>query len=228
MRGTRYTMIRLVIFDLDGTLLDTVGDLAGACDELLAARGYPGHSTEEYRRFVGNGINKLIERALPAAAASPEAAAELRPEFVRIYRSRITRSTRPYEGVAELLESLRGMGLKLAVASNKFHGGTRQLVEHFFPGVEFCAVLGQREGVPMKPDPAVVREIMDVAGVGCDEVLYVGDSGVDMQTARNAGVLAAGVTWGFRPRGELEACGADYVVESAGAVALLAASLNGG
>lgn len=206
-------IVRLVIFDLDGTLLDTVGDLAGACNDLLAAHGWPRHESDEYYYFVGNGINKLIERALPRDIASPEAAAALRPEFVRLYQSRITRLTEPYEGIRDLLHELRGRGIELAVASNKYQAGTGELVKHFFADVEFLAVLGQREGVPVKPDPTVVREIMAKAGVEAGEVLYVGDSGVDMETARNAGVRSAGVTWGFRPRTELESCGACHIVD---------------
>lgn len=207
-------MVRLVIFDLDGTLLDTVGDLAGACNDLLAAHGYPTHAQQEYYYFVGNGINKLIERALPRDIASPEAAAALRPEFVGLYQSRITRLTEPYEGIRELLAELRRRGIGLAVASNKYQEGTRELVSHFFADMEFRAVFGQRDGVPVKPDPAVVREIMTITKTEAGEVLYVGDSGVDMQTARNAGVRSAGVTWGFRPRAELESCGACRIVDS--------------
>ncbi len=208
----------MVIFDLDGTLLDTVGDLAGACNDLLAAHGWPQHEVDEYYYFVGNGINKLIERALPHDIASAEAAAALRPEFVGLYQSRITRLTKPYEGIRALLRELRSRGLKLAVASNKYQEGTCELVSHFFADVEFCAVFGQREGIPVKPDPAVVREIMALTGTEPCETLYVGDSGVDMQTARNAGIQSAGVTWGFRPRAELESCGACHIIDRPGQI----------
>lgn len=202
---------RLVIFDLDGTLLDTIGDLSAACNHLLAQRGYPLHTDEEYRLMVGNGIDRLIERALPPDVRSPETARVLRPEFIDYYRAHIDQHTRPYPGIPELLEKLEENGVKLAVASNKYHNGTVALITRFFPQRHFAAAFGQRDGVSVKPDPAVVYEILSLTGVDASDTLYVGDSGVDMQTARNAGVESAGVTWGFRPRAELEQSGAVHI-----------------
>lgn len=205
---------RLVIFDLDGTLLDTIGDLSAACNHLLAQRGYPLHTDEEYRLMVGNGIDRLIERALPPDVRSPETAQVLRPEFIDYYRAHIDQHTRPYPGIPELLEKLEENGVKLAVASNKYHNGTIALIERFFSQRHFAAVFGQREGVPVKPDPAAVNGILSLTGVGVFDTLYVGDSGVDMQTARNAGIESAGVLWGFRPRAELVEAGARHIADS--------------
>lgn len=205
---------RLVIFDLDGTLLDTIGDLSAACNHLLSQRGYPTHTDDQYRMMVGNGIDRLIERSLPPDVRSPETAQVLRPEFIDYYRAHIDRHTRPYAGIPELLEILEGSGVKLAVASNKYHNGTVALVERFFPRRHFAAVLGQREGVPVKPNPAAVNEILALTGIHPADALYVGDSGVDMQTAWNAGIESAGVLWGFRPRAELVEAGARHIAAS--------------
>lgn len=203
----------LVIFDLDGTLLNTIGDLAVACNAVLAVRGLPQHSLEEYRHFVGNGIMRLVERALPEPLRSPENVALVRADFVKYYTEHIDAYTKPYDGIPELVAELARRGIRMAVASNKFQAGTEKLIRLFFPGVAFAAVFGQRPEVPLKPDPAVVKEILQVTGTPCGEVLYVGDSGVDMQTARVAGVRSAGVTWGFRERQELVDAGADALVD---------------
>ena len=211
----------LVIFDLDGTLLDTIGDLAVACNVALALRGLPQHSYEEYCGFVGNGIMRLVERALPEPLRTPENVALARADFISYYTEHIDARTRPYEGIPQLLDELRRRGMKLAVASNKFQAGTEKLVRRFFPGIRFEAVLGQREGVPLKPDPAVVEEIIALTGVARERVLYVGDSGIDILTARAAGVRSAGVAWGCRSRAELEEAGADRIVDRAEEIAAL-------
>lgn len=203
----------LVIFDLDGTLLDTIGDLAVACNAVLALRGLPQHSYEEYCHFVGNGIMRLVERALPEELRTPYTVAAVRADFVKYYTEHIDTYTKPYEGVPELMTELVRRGIRVAVASNKFQAGTEKLVRLFFPGVDFAAVFGQREGVPLKPDPAVVGEILARTGVDGERVLYVGDSGVDMQTAAAAGVRSVGVTWGFRDRAELVGAGAQHIVD---------------
>ncbi len=206
---------RLVIFDLDGTLLDTIGDLADACNHVMQAHGYPTHSTDEYRRFVGGGINKLIERALPPQLCDAGLAAELRPEFIEYYDAHIDRHTVPYPGITDLLRQLSNRGIMTAIASNKYIEGTRRLASVFFPHAGFIAVLGQRAGIPVKPDPHIVNEIMTIAGATPDRTLYVGDSGVDMQTASNAGVESVGVSWGFRPHEELVQYNAGHIVDSA-------------
>lgn len=207
-------MKRLVIFDLDGTLLNTIGDLAEATNYALEQCGYPQHAVEEYNMFVGNGIAKLFERALPENARSAEHIARMRSFFVPYYDSHNVCRTRPYEGMPELLAELQWRGALLAVASNKYQQATEKLVAHFFPKIKFISVLGQREGIPVKPDPTIVYDILAKAPVEADEVLYVGDSGVDMQTAAAARVLSVGVAWGFRSREELECAGAGYLVDS--------------
>lgn len=203
----------LIVFDLDGTLLNTIGDLAVACNAVLAVRGLPQHSYEEYCLFVGNGIMRLVERALPEPLRTPENVALVRADFVKYYTEHIDIYTKPYDGIPELLAGLVARGVRIAVASNKFQAGTEKLIRLFFPGVPFVAVLGQREGVPLKPDPAVVNEILAQTGVAKEQVLYIGDSGIDMQTAAAAGVRSVGVTWGFRSREELAASGAGKIVD---------------
>ena len=198
-------MKKLVIFDLDGTLLNTIADLAASTNHALQACGFPTHDVSAYRYFVGNGIMKLFERALPEEARSVEQLARIRALFVPYYDAHNTDRSCPYPGMVALLTRLRAEGVALAVASNKYQAATEKLVAHFFPGISFVKILGQREGIPTKPDPGIVNEIVVAAGVAKSDVLYVGDSNVDMQTALNGGVDACGVTWGFRPKEELAA-----------------------
>lgn len=207
-------MVKLAIFDLDGTLLNTIGDLAASCDAVLWQNGLPQHTTDEYRQMVGRGILRLVEAAIPEYLRLPEYVEKVRQDFVAYYTNHIDLHTHPYEGIPQLIESLAERGVKIAVASNKFQAGTEKLIHSFFPDVEFVAVLGQREGIPLKPDPQIDREIIAAAGVEPSETMHIGDSGVDMQTAKAAGVRAVGVTWGFRSREELEEGGADAIVNS--------------
>lgn len=208
-------MKKLVIFDLDGTLLNTIADLAAATNQALQYYGYPTHSTDDYRFFVGNGINKLFERALPENERSEENILKIRSQFVPYYDKHNADFSRPYPGIAALLLALQNDGRKIAVASNKYQAATRKLIAHYFPEINFVEVLGQREGIPAKPDPSIVNDIIATAGVTKEEVLYVGDSNVDMQTAHNVGVTAVGVAWGFRPRTELEALHPAHIIEKA-------------
>lgn len=206
-------MTKLIIFDLDGTLLDTIGDLAVACNAVLALRGLPQHSLEEYRLFVGNGIMRLVERALPEPLRNPYTVDAARRDFVTYYTDHIDAHTVPYAGIPELLAELRSRGLQLAVASNKFQAGTEKLVRLFFPDTPFAVVSGQRPDVPLKPDPAVDLEILRRTGVAPDEALHVGDSAIDVQAACAAGIRSVGVTWGFRSREELVGARADAVID---------------
>lgn len=208
-------MKKLVIFDLDGTLLNTIADLAAATNQALQHYGYPTHEVEAYRFFVGNGINKLFERALPETERTEENILKIRSQFVPYYDTHNADLSRPYPGIPELLMTLQQKGIKIAVASNKYQAATRKLIAHYFPEINFVEVLGQREGIPAKPDPSIVNEIKIKAGVDEKEILYAGDSNVDMQTAHNAGVTAVGVAWGFRPRTELEALHPAYIIEKA-------------
>ena len=197
-------MKRLVIFDLDGTLLNTIADLAASTNQALRHFGYPEHPTEAYRFFVGNGINKLFERALPEEARTEENVLRIRSQFIPYYNVHNADFSTPYPSIPEVLETLQSKGIQLAVASNKYQLATEKLIAHYFPTIRFVKVLGQREGIPVKPDPTIVYDILKDMDISKKEVLYVGDSGVDMQTALNAGVDAVGVSWGFRPRTELD------------------------
>ena len=204
--------VKLAIFDLDGTLLDTIGDLAASCDAVMQMNGLPQHTTDEYRQMVGRGIQRLVEAAIPEQMRLPEYVEKVRRDFVAYYLDHIDLHTHPYNGIPELINAMTERGVKIAVASNKFQAGTERLIRSFFPDVEFVAVLGQRVGVPLKPDPQIDLEIIEAAGVEPSETLHIGDSGVDMQTAHAAGVRAVGVTWGFRSREELAESGADVIV----------------
>ena len=198
-------MKKIVIFDLDGTLLNTIADLATATNQALQHFGYPTHSIEAYRFFVGNGINKLFERALPEAERTEENVLRIRSQFIPYYNVHNADLSTPYPGIPELLGTLQEKKIHVAVASNKYQSATEKLIAHYFPSIHFDAVLGQREGIPIKPDPTIVNDILQATGFTPSEVLYVGDSGVDMQTALHAGVDGLGVSWGFRPKTELEA-----------------------
>lgn len=206
---------QLVIFDLDGTLLDTVADLANATNQALERCGYPTHPTQAYYKFVGNGINKLFARALPAECRTEENIQRIRSLFIPYYNEHNADCSCPYSGIIDLLHELQEGGVQLAVASNKYHEATLKLVRHFFPNVTFAAIYGQREEVPIKPAPDIVFDILRDTGVPKEEVLYVGDSGVDMQTALNAGVESVGVAWGFRSEEELQENGAVHIVHQA-------------
>ncbi len=208
-------MTKLIIFDLDGTLLNTIGDLAVSCNTVLAMRGLPQHSYDTYCEYVGNGIMRLVERALPEPLRTDYNVQTVRADFVKHYTENIDIYTTPYEGVVELLDEISARGIKLAVASNKFQAGTEKLVSKFFPNIEFVSVLGQRPDVPLKPDPAIVNEILEQSGIAAEDVLYVGDSGIDIETAKAAGVCSVGVEWGFRQREELVDAEADHIIEKA-------------
>ena len=197
-------MKKLVIFDLDGTLLNTIADLAAATNQALQYYGYPTHETEAYRFFVGNGINKLFERALPEGERTEENVLKIRSQFIPYYDEHNADLSRPYPGISELLKTLQQQGIMIAVASNKYQAATRKLIAHYFPEINFVEVLGQREGIPAKPDPSIVNEIMTKAGVKQEDILYVGDAnsascrsnsyrcGMGIPPAHRIGSLASG------------------------------------
>jgi len=207
-------MYKLIIFDLDGTLLDTIEDLANSVNHALIYYNFPTHKTEDYRFFIGNGVNKLLERALPENKRNTDNVSMLKIEFIKHYYSHSDTFTKPYNGIVDLLFKLQEQGFKLAVASNKIHQATVDLSARFFAGIHFIDVFGQREGFPAKPNPSILNEIVTNADVDKSEVLYVGDSGVDVATAYNAGVNFVGVLWGFRPQSELEEVGAKVFVNN--------------
>lgn len=203
-------MKHAVIFDLDGTLLNTLGDLRAATNHALEVRGLPPHSMEEIRQFIGNGIRLLICRAMPEGTPEAEIDAAL-DDFKAYYAAHIHDRTVPYDGIPQLLTALRKRGIKVAVLSNKIDSASQQLIDYFFPG-KTDVVFGEHVGVPRKPDPTSCRMVMQQLGVQPEQVLYVGDSGTDMQTAKNAGLYAVGVTWGFRSKEVLLKYGADVLV----------------
>jgi phosphoglycolate phosphatase len=201
-------MLKLILFDLDGTLLNTIEDLANSVNYALEQHHYPTHPVESFNFFVGNGVNKMLERALPESHRNADNVSMLKVDFIHHYFNHSETFTKPYSGIPELLNKLYNEGFKLGVASNKVHQATVELIKRFFPEIEFTAVLGQRDGYPIKPDGGILNEIISIAGVLKDEVMYVGDSGVDVATALNAKVQFTGVLWGFRPQDELEQVGA--------------------
>lgn len=205
---------RLVIFDLDGTLLNTIGDLAAACEDMLIRRALPQHTLAEYTSFVGNGIRNLVKRSLPEELRTDEYVEQAKANFVDYYTHNIHNHTLPYEGITELLSELQRAGVRIAVASNKFHEGTLQLISHFFSDINFVAVYGNREGFPLKPDAQLIEEIMQLGGATNSECVMVGDSAVDIQTAHNAGIASIAVSWGFRSMEELEQANPDHIATS--------------
>ena len=205
-------MIKLVIFDLDGTLLNTISDLAGSTNYALKQCGFPEHETDAYNYFVGN--EQQTWKGHFENGMYSENIGRMRGFFLEHYTQNNTCLTVPYPGISELLRELQHKGIALAVASNKYQEGTEKLVHYYFKDIVFSTILGQREGIPVKPDPVIVKEILRVNGVSANETLYVGDSGVDMQTAAAATVTSVGVTWGFRTCEELVENGACYIVDS--------------
>ena len=205
-------MTKLVLFDLDGTLLNTLDDLAHASNFALRRHGLPEHPAEAYKQFVGNGIIKLVERMAPEERRGDTALLDLlKKDFDAYYAEHSLDCTRPYEGVTELLRSLNGRGIACMVLSNKPDAFTKSLCERYF-GSLIRAAVGHRQGYPHKPDKALVEEMLRLAGFQRQNSIYAGDSGVDMQTAKNAGLFAVGVLWGFRGRDELEENGADALI----------------
>lgn len=209
-------MKKTVIFDLDGTLLNTVEDIAAATNHALRMYGYPEHPTGTIRTFIGNGINKLFERALPEGHKGMDEVLKIRKAFIPYYNEHGTEKTVPFNGICRLLDRLQRKGIMISVASNKYQEATESLVRHFFPDIRFSAILGQREGIPVKPDPAIVHEICRISGISdMSDVLYVGDSGVDMETAANCGAETVAVTWGCKTREFLASYSPAHIVDDA-------------
>ena len=192
-------MLKVVIFDLDGTLLNTLEDLGRAVNYALSLRGFPLHSLDEYRGMVGHGVRNLVTVALPKELQADDALIDATlADFKAYYTAHIDVHTRPYAGMVEVVQQLHARGVKLAIASNKFQSGTETLIAEFFPGIPFVAVLGNRPGYPLKPDPEIVGEVLRQASASPSEAAMVGDSLTDMKTAANGGIRAIAVTWGYR------------------------------
>ncbi len=206
-------MIKAVLFDLDGTLADTLDDLAAAVNFALHKYGHPVHETEAFKLLVGDGIRKLLTRALPAGKQTPREAQRLLPDFLEYYAKNYLDHTVAYDGMPELVSELKRRGMRLGVISNKMHDMTVKIAEKLYPGM-FGIVLGLKDGLPAKPDPYFLNEAVKFLDIKKEVCAFVGDSGVDAQTALNGGVLPVGVLWGFRGRDELVAAGARHIAAS--------------
>jgi phosphoglycolate phosphatase len=209
------TPVSGIIFDLDGTLLDTLDDLADSLNAMLRVKGFREHSTEAVRGFIGNGMENLVRQAAPEDARIDDA---LVKECLEIYKGeyekRWNAKTTVYSGIDDLLKKIALKGVPMAVLSNKLDEFTKICIAEFFPDTVFQVVLGMRETVPKKPHPAGALEIAELLGLEPEEMAFVGDSSVDIETAKAAGMMAVGVDWGFRSRAELVECGADWVVST--------------
>jgi phosphoglycolate phosphatase len=207
-------LTQLAIFDLDGTLIDSLGDLADAMNAVLESLGYPAHPRDNYRFLVGDGIEILVRRALPPEVVDetniPDVVGLMRQE----YSTRWTATTRPFPGIPELLAEFAASGVPAAVLSNKPDSPTREIVGELFPDNPFAIVRGAREEVPLKPDPTSALQIAAEIGQSAGGSVIVGDTPVDMKTGRNAGMRTVGVTWGFREADELLAAGAEHIIET--------------
>lgn len=206
-------MFQSVIFDLDGTILNTLEDLANAGNWICRQRGWPEHTVEGYRQLVGTGMRNLLRLLDPMGDSDPQLDEAL-AEYMDYYGQHSLEKTAPYPGIPALLAELKSRGMKLAVYSNKGDRFCAEIVEHFFPGV-FDVIRGKVDGVPVKPDPAGLQLVLDALGAERETTLYVGDSNVDMETARNGGLVSCGVTWGFRGRRELQEAGAVHLADTA-------------
>ena len=206
-------MFKTVIFDLDGTLLNTIDDLAAAGNFVCRENGWPEYTVEQFKAMVGHGIPNLVARFTPDSAQSPLLLANALSQFSAYYAEHNCDYTKPYAGIPELLAELKALGVELAVYSNKADGFSRRLMDTFFPQI-FALVRGKLEGVPVKPDPTGVRAVLKELGAQPEQTLFVGDSNVDILTGHNAGLLACGVSWGFRSRASLEEAGADFIADT--------------
>ena len=203
-------MKKFVVFDLDGTLLNTIADLGNACNYALTEMGYSPHPLTAYNYMVGNGVRRLMERAEPDD--TPDTIDMLLGKFREYYDEHCTDLTRPYPGIPELLAELQDKGVAVAVTSNKYQFAVNRIISHYFGDITFAAILGEVPDRPKKPDPSIVFEALNIHPTPKREVLYVGDSAVDIETARRACVESVGVTWGFRPVSELRSAYADHIV----------------
>lgn len=204
-------MIKAVLFDLDGTLVNSLADLAASTNYALEQYGFPTHNVEKYKYFVGNGMQKLIERVLPEDKRDIDTKQKVFDCFINHYRKHYADKTVAYDGIFELLESIKNKGIKIAVITNKAHEMAETIIDNIF-GDMFEIVFGKKEGYPPKPEPSLTLKLISDLGVTSSECMLIGDSGVDIETAKNAKLVSVGVLWGFRTRDELASKGADYIV----------------
>lgn len=215
---------KAIIFDLDGTLLDTLSDLTYAVNETLKIRGLPTRTAAEVRRFVGNGAEMLIRRAMPEGTPDEDVKSAT-AEYKRLYLENQLRETAPYEGIPEMLALLKARGIKTAVVSNKYYRSTKELCDVFFPGLD--CIMGEMEecGIKRKPAPDMLLKVMDELGVSPEETLYSGDSDVDVLTSRRAGVKCISVTWGFQDEDRLVGAGAEHIARHPSEIITVADSI---
>ncbi len=209
-------MIKLCIFDLDGTLINSLNDLACAMNHALTKNRFPAHETERYRQMVGNGISVLADRAVAASAEhyTPSVKEAILSDFSAYYTAHCLDHTVPYPEIPSVLSDLDKAGILCAVNSNKPDHFTKHIVTSLFPSFSFASIFGKHDGIPCKPAPDGVRTILNTLSVVPSECIYIGDSNVDIRTARNAGILSIGVTWGFRTESELLSEGASYIAHT--------------
>ena len=207
-------MYKIAVFDMDGTILDTIEDLRAAANHALAALGFPQLDVEAFRPCIGSGLAMLLSRCLPEAQRNDENVAKMAALYNPYYAAHSADFTGVYDGVADAIAQMRKAGMKIAVLSNKPHEFTVELAQRYFPGMIDIAY-GQRDDIPRKPDPAALTMLLDEFNLKKADCLYIGDSDVDMQTAKNAGIDSVGVLWGYCPKEEIEAVGASAIVNKA-------------
>lgn len=207
-------MVKYIIFDLDGTLVNSIYDLADSVNSVLLQNGYKTHPLESFYYFVGNGTLKLVERTLPEDKRTDEEIERVHEQFAEHYSKNYLNKTVPYEGVRNLLDELNNLGVEYAVASNKTDIFTREIIEKLFPRNRFDKIMGKKKGNPTKPNPKIVYDILSGKDLKDSEILFVGDSNVDIQTGHNANIKSVGCLWGFRDKKELEEAGADFLISS--------------
>jgi phosphoglycolate phosphatase len=203
--------VKTVIFDLDGTLIDSLEDIADSANTVLRDYGFPVHPKEDYRYHVGDGLATLVKRIVPAGIPEP-LMADLADAFVRIYEGNWHRATKPYPGIDEMLIEIQIKNCKIAVLSNKPDAFTKLCTAHFFPHISFLEVWGQRQGLAKKPDPEGALRVAQICGSAPEQCVFVGDTSVDIRTGRAASMTTVGVSWGFREIDELEDAGADIII----------------
>ena len=213
--------MKAVLFDLDGTLLNTLDDIADSANYTLEQFGYPAHPVDAYRYFVGQGADYLLGAIVPDGARTPENMNALKKAYVERYNAHSLDKTRPYDGIVEAVGKLREAGMKLAVISNKPEHATKSTIASTFPEGLFDFLAGAKPGVPLKPDPAIVRIVLDEFGISPEEAFFVGDTSVDLATAKNARCPSIGVTWGFRPE---EVTGANFTIDDPSELSVLVTS----
>ncbi len=202
-----------IVFDLDGTLINSLQDIADAMNRVLTAHGFPTHPYEAYRTFVGKGLRNLSEQVLPLEAREETILQQVHTDLLIDYKTNYVRKTVLYPGVSTLLDALTAKGLGLAIVSNKAHEITARIVDQLLAPWPFACALGTGGAIPRKPDPTGALMCAEALGVEAKHIAYVGDSGIDMQTAHNSGMYPVGVTWGFRSRDELKANGAALIID---------------